>query len=105
MGKSRWPLLAPRLGFMSLIVLTVSVDVKQHMKKKNMRIHVPNSLYGLCGRKATYEEEAGGAVRVSPMSEDNKDIKPHWQAESKYEDFSSVHVLGFLYRETAASAL
>ena len=39
-------------------------------------IHVPNNPYGLCGRKATYEEEAGGAVRVSPMSEDIKDIKP-----------------------------
>ena len=29
---------------MSLIVLTVSVDVKQHTKKKNMWIHVPNKI-------------------------------------------------------------
>ena len=61
--KSRWP---------SLIVLVVSVDVKQQKKKKCsaselrscvkvevavMGSLVPNSPYGLCGRKTTFKEE------------------------------------------------
>ena len=60
------------LGFTSLIVLTVSVDVKQHLKKKAQELcesrggrpglPVPNSPYGLCGREATFEEEGTGAV-------------------------------------------
>ena len=54
----------------SLIVRTVSVDIKLHMKKKNPRVQemcesrggrpglpVPNSLYALCGRKAIFEIE------------------------------------------------
>ena len=57
----------------SLIVLMVSVDVKQRSKKKTRqefralelcksrggrpRLPVPNSSYGLFGRKATLEEE------------------------------------------------
>ena len=60
----------------SPIVLMVSVDVKQHLKKDeedtNIRsqelcesrggrpeLSVPNSLYGLCGRKAAFEEGRG----------------------------------------------
>ena len=55
------------LGSPSLTVLTVSVDVKQHLKKKAQELcesgggrpglHVPNSPYGLCRQKATLEEE------------------------------------------------
>ena len=55
------------LGSPSLIVLMVSVDVKQHRTRTlSIRVQdlcgscggrpglpVPNSLYGLCGRKAT----------------------------------------------------
>ena len=56
----------------SLVVCTVSVDVKQHLKKRRQQLRalevyesrgsrpglpVPNSPYGLCGRKATFEEE------------------------------------------------
>ena len=55
------------LGSPSLIIPTVSVDVKQHLKKKafwfraqelcenggyHPGLHVPNGPYGLCGRKA-----------------------------------------------------
>ena len=57
------------LGSLSLIVPMVSVDLKQHFKKKTSEFRaqelcesrggrpglpVHNSLYGLCGRKATY---------------------------------------------------
>ena len=55
------------LGSPSLTVLRVSVDVKQHLKKKAQELcesrggrpglPVPNSLYGLCRQKATLEEE------------------------------------------------
>ena len=56
------------LGSPSLTVLRVSVDVKQHLKKKKAHelyesrggrpgLPVPNSPYGLCRQKATLEEE------------------------------------------------
>ena len=60
------------LGSPSLTVLTVSVDVKQHLKKRmkpgtlsefrscvkvKVAVLVPNSPDGFCGRKATFEEE------------------------------------------------
>ena len=63
------------LGSPSLIILTVSVDVKQHLKKLRgcVRVEVevspglpvPRTPYGLCGGKATFEEaqrlcESGG---------------------------------------------
>ena len=53
----------------SLIVLTISVDVKQHRRQNNRAqelcgrqderpgLPVPSSPYGLCGRK-TFEEDA-----------------------------------------------
>ena len=60
------------LGSPSLVVLMVSVDLKQHLKKKTLSLSsgpvcesrggrpglpVLNSLYGLCGREAALEEE------------------------------------------------
>ena len=68
------------LGSPSLIVLTVSVDVKQHLKKKRVLraqklcesrggrpgLPVPDSPCGLCGRKAALNERgknrSSGAV-------------------------------------------
>ena len=46
------------LGSTCLPVLMVSVDVKPHLKvttKLRSCVKVPNSPYGLCGRKATFE--------------------------------------------------
>ena len=50
--KSRWP---SRLSSPSLIVRTVSVNVKQHCESRGGRPGLPvaKSPYGLCGRKAT----------------------------------------------------
>ena len=60
------------LGSTSLIVIMISVDVKQHLKKKKkthtselrscVKVEVgrPNSPYGLCGRKSRVEEEERG---------------------------------------------
>ena len=59
------------LGSPSLVVLMVSVDLKQHLKKTSSLssgavcesrggrpgLPVLNSLYGLCGREAALEEE------------------------------------------------
>ena len=62
-------------GSPSPVILTVSVEVKQHLKKLRgcVRVEVdvspgfpvPNNTYGLCERKATFEEaqrlcESGG---------------------------------------------
>ena len=70
------------LGSPSLIVCTVSVDVKQHWtndwtvrarelcERQSGRsgLPVPNSLYGLCRRKATlalnWSNGVGGCVKV-----------------------------------------
>ena len=47
------------LGSPSLIDLTVFVDVKQHLRKSQrkseLRSCVKVEVYGLCGRKATFE--------------------------------------------------
>ena len=66
------------LGSPSQIVLTISVDVKQHQKKKPVSfkaqelcggrggrpgLPVPNSPYVLCGREATSEEGWGSELR------------------------------------------
>ena len=63
------------LGSPSRIVCTVSVDVRQHLKRKSQEIRaqelcesrggrpglpISNSLHGLCGRTATFEEEVIG---------------------------------------------
>ena len=71
------------LGSPSLIVLTVSVHVKQHLNNRAQELcesrggrpglPVPNSPYGLCGRKATlkngaqeqcYNEGGGGCPEL-----------------------------------------
>ena len=67
------------LGSPSLIVLIVSVVAKQHLKKKSGErqgsgaakseggrpwLPVPNSPHGLCGCKATFEEEEWGASEL-----------------------------------------
>ena len=62
------------LGSSSLTVLTVSVDIKQHCTIKVSEVRscvkvevgrpglpVPNSPYGLCGRKAAFEELQPGS--------------------------------------------
>ena len=61
------------LGSPSLTVYTVSVDINQHLKKRKKTqirgqelcesrggcpgLPIRNSMYSLCGRKATLEEE------------------------------------------------
>ena len=69
------------LGSPSLILLTVSVDIKQHLKKKAVWFRaqelcespsgrpwlaVPDGPYGLCGRKATFEEETPSQKGKTP---------------------------------------
>ena len=60
------------LGFPSRIVCVVSVDVKQHLKKTQVRAQElcesrggrsglpdPNKHYGFCGSRAAFEEDEG----------------------------------------------
>ena len=68
------------LGFPSLVIHTVRVDVKQELKKKGgsqnsgavrtsrwtSRLAVPNSPYCRCGRKAALNEH-GGLKEQTPM--------------------------------------
>ena len=57
------------LGSLSLILLMVSVDVKQHwtgavwMSRWRPGLPVPNSPYGLCGRKATLNSKLSFLMR------------------------------------------
>ena len=68
------------LGSLSTTVLMVSVDIKRRLKKVLMcesrggrsRLLVHNSPYGLCGRKATFQEapelcESRGARPGPPL--------------------------------------
>ena len=64
------------LGSPSLIVPTVSVDVKQHLKNRAQELYesrgghpglpVPNSPYCLCGRKATLNLNSLTSQRFLP---------------------------------------
>ena len=60
------------LGYPSLIDLVVSLDVKELERSEQelcqgrggrAGLPVPNSPYGLCGRKATLEEEEDGKTQ------------------------------------------
>ena len=70
------------LGSPSLMVLMVSVDIKQHLKKKAVWFKaqelcesggdrpgfpIPNSPYGLCGRQATFELESSLSQSSGPV--------------------------------------
>ena len=77
------------LGSQSLIVLLVSVDVKQHLKKFRVQelcesrggrpgLSVPKSPYGLCGRTATLNPNADAYLSVCPHQ--CVGTRPYWCA-------------------------